>query len=768
MAKVADSYFTVHPWQVIEEGFDPAYAMVSESVFSLGNEYMGVRGYMEEGYTGDSLQGSYFNGVYERGKAEGQGYKGIIREMEFMVNALDWLYLSLEAEGEQLDLAKIHFRDFRRVLDLQTGLLTREFIWMTEKGELQIRLERLVSMTHMERGAQRLTVTSLGFEGELKLSPGLNINTVHGSKKKKYWKCTEQEQGDHTCRIKAHTIHTHMEIEAICKIKGSITQMAKAEPLSAKNDPRQEENKSCLVYQCVVNKGESLTLEKLVHVITPLAQTGTSVSEIMEALNKEDFDQNFEDNACWWSDVWEKSDIHIEGDGENQQGIRFCIFQMFQTYHGAASGTNIGAKGLTGEAYNGNAFWDTETYCLPFYLFHNKEAARNLLYFRYATLEEAKKRAKDLDCKGAFYPVATISGRECCSLWQHASLQLQASTAVAFGIWIYETVLADYSFTDQYGFMMLIEISRMLASRGEYLDGQYGYYGVMGPDEFQMMVNNNCYTNYMAKFTLEYTVQTASRMHRECPTAYAEAVKKTNLLPEELVDFKQKARDMIIPYDAGSKLYEQHQGFFKLPHVEVDDIPIEDFPLYSHWSYDRIYRNDMIKQPDVLMFMLLFNSRFDQETIAANYDFYEPKCIHESSLSPSVHSILATQLGKDEEAFSFFRFATRMDMDNYNRNSGEGLHTTSIAAAWMNIVYGFGGLRCDKEVLSVAPVIPKEWRSYQFRIVYRKAVILVAVDQKQVRIRTLTGHSVTIGVYGQEITITGEEQVFVGRSVGDE
>jgi maltose phosphorylase len=290
----------------------------------------------------------------------------------------------------------------------------------------------------------------------------------------------------------------------------------------------------------------------------------------------------------------------------------------------------------------------------------------------------------------------------------------------------------------------------------------------MGPDEFQMMVNNNCYTNYMAKFTLEYTEQTATRMQQECPEEYAAAIKETNLLQEELEDFRQKAQTMIIPYDPLSKRYEQHQGFFKLPHIEVDDIPVEDFPLYSHWSYDRIYRNDMIKQPDVLMFMLLFNSRFDRETIAANYDFYEPKCIHESSLSPSVHSILATQLGKDVEAFSFFRFATRMDLDNYNRNSGEGLHTTSIAAAWMNIVYGFGGLRCDKEVLSVAPVIPKEWTGYQFRIVYRNEVILVAVDRNKVRIRTLTGNSVTIGIYGQEITVTGEEQVFAGRSVGNE
>ncbi|MBP5197614.1 MAG: hypothetical protein J6033_01030 [Lachnospiraceae bacterium] len=435
---------------------------------------------------------------------------------------------------------------------------------------------------------------------------------------------------------------------------------------------------------------------------------------------------------------------------------------MFQTYHGAVKGTNIGAKGLTGEAYNGNAFWDTETYCLPFYLFHDRNAAKNLLYFRYATLDEAKHRARALDCKGAFYPIATISGRECCDLWQHASLQLQASTAVAYGIWLYEKITGDESFLEEYGLEMLIEISRMLATRGDFNPErtEYGYYCVMGPDEFQMMVNNNCYTNYMGKFTFEYTLDIMEKMKKENPGRLKSIKSKVSFDEDETDDWKEKAEKMLILYDEKTKLFEQHKGFFDLPSLDVDSIPVEDFPLYSHWSYDRIYRNNMIKQPDVLMFLLLFNSSFTQDEIRANYEYYEPKCIHESSLSPSVHSIIAEQLGKYDEAIDFFKFATRMDLDNYNRNSGEGLHTTSIAAAWMNIVYGFGGFRSDGEVLSFAPKKPTDWQGYNFRIVYGGAVISVEVKGEEVSIKTLGGEKISVKVYGADTEIGGLETVF--------
>ena len=441
------------------------------------------------------------------------------------------------------------------------------------------------------------------------------------------------------------------------------------------------------------------------------------------------------------------SDIEICGDEENQQGIRFCIFQLHQTLHTAKYGAVFGAKGLTGEAYNGNTFWDSEVCCLPFYLFNNPEAAKSFLKFRYDTLPEAKERAAALDCKGAFYPIATISGRECCDLWQHASLQPQASTGVAYGLWNYVHQTGDREFLYSCGAEMLVEISRMLASRGDFdpVTGKYGYYCIMGPDEFQMMVHHNAYTNFMGRKVLQFTLETLSGMD-------GEAVERLGVTAEELADWKDKSDRMYIPYDDKTKLFEQHMGYFHLPVLDINAIPVEEFPLYSHWSYERIYRNSMIKQPDVLMFFLLYGSEFTDEQLAANFDFYEPRCIHESSLSPAIHSILACRLGRMEKAESLFDFATRMDLDNYNRNTCEGLHTTSIAGAWMNIVYGFGGLKIDAEVLTLAPCIPKGWEKYSFCVCVGGNVLKVAVTQKNVTLEVISGDAVKLNLYGREVT----------------
>jgi maltose phosphorylase len=275
----------------------------------------------------------------------------------------------------------------------------------------------------------------------------------------------------------------------------------------------------------------------------------------------------------------------------------------------------------------------------------------------------------------------------------------------------------------------------------------------MGPDEFHMMVNNNCYTNYMAKKTFEYTLQVLKEMRENETVLFEELQKKTGFTEEELQDFRKCADDMLILLDEKNGIYEQHEGYFNMPHIDVDTIPVEDFPLYHNWSYDRIYRTDMIKQPDVLMFMFLYSKDFSCESKMVNYEYYEPKCIHESSLSPSIHSVLASELKKHEEAFDFFGFATRMDLDNYNRNTKEGLHTTSLAGAWVNIVYGFGGMRSDGEILSFNPSIPKAWRSYSFRIVYKEAVISIKVDRSNVQLRVLNDREVSAELYGKKYDI---------------
>lgn len=325
---------------------------------------------------------------------------------------------------------------------------------------------------------------------------------------------------------------------------------------------------------------------------------------------------------------------------------------------------------------------------------------------------------------------------------------------MAYGIWHYVHLSEDNEFLYNHGAEMLTEIARFLRSRGDYsaATGKFGFYGVMGPDEFQVMVNHNSYTNYMAKMTFLYTIQVLKEMKSTAPEQYAALQAKTNVTEVEINEWKNAADQTLLLQEANG-LFEQHDGYFDLPHINVDQIPVEDFPLYSHWSYDRIYRNDMIKQPDVLMFQFLYNQQFSKAEKRVNYEYYEPRTIHESSLSPSVHSVLASELGKHEEAFDFFGFATRMDLDNYNRNTREGLHTTSIAAAWVNIVYGFGGLRSDGPVLILNPTIPKKWNSYTFRVDYKQAIIEVHVEKTEAIFRVLNAETAAVMIYGKEETL---------------
>ncbi|SET58977.1 glycoside hydrolase family 65 protein [Paenibacillus sp. NFR01] len=755
MAKVADKYLKVDPWAVIEEGFDPQRNRVSESIFSLGNEYMGVRGYAEEGYGGDMLLGSYFNGLFEENPVTNH-YKGIIRFLRYMVSAVDWLYTRITVDGEQLDLASSSVSGYKRTLDFRTGTYTREFVWKLGSGkELKLRFTRLVSMTNANLGLQKIEFEPLNFSGEADIVSGLDFGTIHEERHQCMWNELRGAASGAVSAIMAETLTTKNRLFSAFTLKSS-------QAIDAQEVRRDKFiGKS---FKLKLTEGETADFAKLAFnysaAVSPLKDDAlwTEGLKLAEEAVKADPAQVIADQAAYWKGIWESSDIVIDGDPENQQGIRFCIFQLYQTYHGDHPGFNIGAKGLTGEAYRGLAFWDTEAYCLPFYLFNNPKAAKSLLEFRYKTLPQAMERAKAVDCEGACYPISTIDGTESCDLWQHSNLQLHVGTAISYGIWHYVKNTGDREFLHEKGAEMLIQISRFYATRGQWgqRSGEYGYFGVMGPDEFQLMVNNNCYINLMAKKSFEYTLVTLSEMKEQAPELYAQLAAKTGLQAEELQNWSNQAEHMRIPLEEATGVYEEHDGFFDLPHIDIHSIPVTEFPLYSNWSYDRLYRYDMIKQPDVLMFMFLYSSEFTEEAKRINYEYYEPRCIHESSLSPSIHSIIASEIGKHEEAYNFFEFATRLDLDNYNRNTREGLHTTSIAAAWMNIVYGFGGMRSDGERLSFQPSLPERWSSYSFNVTCEGVLLNIAVTKDMVMITAPQGGSTEIVVYGQTVKVDAE------------
>jgi maltose phosphorylase len=753
--KKGDRYLEVDPWRIVEKGFHKEQGRVSESLFCLSNENIGFRGSFEETYSGDTLQGAYFNSLYEESVQDMSGYRGISNRLCFMVNCPHALKLRISVGDQELDLATASFEDFQRELDFKTGLLTRTLVWKLPDGRAsRLTFKRTVDMAERERVHQQVQFTPLNWSGSVSIQFLVVDEPIHKSQKKTYWR-TQASGGESNARwLVSRTTQTNMPLftgHAVFLEDGTAAETAASQkPWDLSYTVSVQEGKTASFHRTWI--GDSTRNPK-----DSDAQVQARGVKLLSALEG-GFAAAAKRTSDYWAEVWKSVDIAIEGDPVNQQGIRFSMFQLLQTYSGAVPGTNIGAKGLTGEAYNGNAFWDTETYCLPFYLFTNAQAARGLIEYRHATLPQALERAKALDCVGACFPIATIDGTESCTLWQHASLQFQPTTAVVFAIQHYTKVTGDKTLLEEKGLELLIQASRFLASRVQYSENlkAYGYYGVMGPDEFQMMVNHNAYTNYMGKRSLEYALESLAELKKSKPASTEALLKRLNVQDSELSRWQEVAEKMFIPYSKETKLFEQHVGYFDLPHVDINAIPATDFPLYHSWSYDRIYRNDMIKQPDVLMFMLLYNGSFTREEKAANYAFYEPRTIHESSLSPSVHSILAIELGRYDEAYNFFKFATRIDLDNYNRNTNEGLHTTALAAAWMNIVYGYGGLRSDGDKLLLNPVLPKEWKSLEFGVRARDSVVRVKLTPESSSIKTVSGPALKLNIWGTDYEVGAE------------
>ena len=770
-SKIPDRYLKIDPWAVVEEGFDPARGRLSESLFSLANEFMGARGYFEEGYSGDRLLGSYFNNLYEEMHVEHpQLFKGIVTRVCFGVNSVDWLYTRILIGGEQLDLAKVKTSDFVRILDMRAGTLTRQFVWTTTKGkQLKVTFVRVLSMVQPNCGYQRILLEPLNFSGQVKVRSGLDYSILHEiaggwnqnettgaptlESGKNFWTCPRAEYKGGRVSMLGRTFHSGHYLFASFDLDSSA-------PLKPKYV--EEEKLACLEMSLPLKKGEVTRLDKRVGLHWELTDDADNVwqrgQQVALTASRRSVDEALAAQRDFWDRAWEQIDIPIEGDPANQQGVRFSIFNLHQTYHGHDAALNIPCKGLTAEVYYGEVFWDTETYCLPYYMFNNPKAARNLLLYRHKYLPQARERARELGLEGARYPMSTLDGTESCATWQHGDFEIHVSVAISYAIWHYHRVCGDHQFLYKQGIEMLLEICRFYAAHGEYspLNGDFCLYGVMGPDEYHMNVNNNCYTNVMVKKTIEFTLSVVKEMEQQAPKEWAAVRRKVKLRDGELADWRRKARKMRVPYDAKRDLYEQHDGYFDLPEVDIKNYPQSQIPVYKHWPYVKIFRYNMIKQPDVLLLPLFFSEDYGLATKKANYEYYEARCIHESSLSPGVHSILAAELGKRKEAWTFFEYMARLDLDNYNRNTEQGLHVTSMSGAWLNMIYGWGGLRTDGKELSFIPSMPAKWKGFSFRLRYAGSVLEVAIDKQKASFRIVSGDPVKIKVYGQRRTVTAD------------
>ena len=478
------------------------------------------------------------------------------------------------------------------------------------------------------------------------------------------------------------------------------------------------------------------------------------------------FDSLLEDQIKAWELIWASSDIVINGDVKAQQGIRFNVFQLNQTYSGKDARLNIGPKGFTGEKYGGSTYWDTEAYCIPFYMAtKSEEVARNLLQYRYNQLDRAIENAEKLGFKNgaALYPMVTMNGEECHNEWEITFEEIHRNGAIAFAIFNYYRYTGDYSYIPEAGLEVLIAIARFWHQRATYSTQRNAYVilGVTGPNEYENNVNNNFYTNYIAKWCINYTLEQIQKVKDGYPEDYSRIMGVTKLKTAEQHLWKEVADHMYFPFDQEKNIYLQQDGFLDKELITVDQLSKEQRPINQKWSWDRILRSPYIKQADVLQGFYFFEDHFDIETLERHFDFYEPFTVHESSLSPCVHSIQAAKLDRMDQAYAFYLRTSRLDLDDYNKEVEEGLHITSMAGTWMSIVEGFAGMRIVDDKLSFVPKIPKEWESYSFKINFRHRILTLSISKNELKVNLSGTNPMSIRVNAERIVLNPGEDTLI-------
>lgn len=763
-------YLKLDEWAIIEEGFDPQNHEVSESIFSIGNGHMGQRANFEEDYSGASLQGSYMAGVYYPDKTRVGWWKiGYPEYFAKVLNSTNWIGLHIEIDGEVLDLAKVPVREFVRTLNMRDGFLQRSFIASLSGGkEIKVEATRFVSIVDKEIGAIRYSITPLNFDGQLKVTSYLDadVKNKDANYDEKFWDEVSREATTNTASVTVITKKTEYVLCSTMK-----TELVHND-IKVAFTPEVSEKEKYVAHTFAHDlvKGMETVIYKFVANVTSRDYEKSLLSSIaseklQKAVNK-GFEKMLTEQGAAWHDKWKESDIVIEGDVSAQQGIRFNIFQLNQTYTGEDDRLNIGPKGFTGEKYGGSTYWDTEAYCLPFYLSTaDPKISRNLLIYRYKHLQKAIENAKKLGFTdgAALYPMVTMNGEESHNEWEITFEEIHRNGAIAYGIYNYVNYTNDKSYLGEYGLEVLVAISRFWAQRVNYVQSkdQYMMLGVTGPNEYENNVNNNWYTNRIAAWTLEYTLSVIDYLKDTDKARLNELQGIINFTQEEMSKWVDIIEKMYYPYDEELGVFLQQDGFLDKELIAVKDLDKKHLPLNQNWSWDRILRSCFIKQADVLQGLYFLNDEFDMETKKKNFDFYEPMTVHESSLSPCVHSILACELGYKEKAYEMYLRTARLDLDNYNNDTEDGCHTTSMAGTWMSVVQGFGGLKVKNDQLILNPFIPGEWKSFSFKVVFRGALLNIEVSEDTVTITNETEVETPVIIHGSKYTVGNSKTLTV-------
>ncbi|GCF95070.1 maltose phosphorylase [Enterococcus florum] len=754
--KQVQRLFDIDPWKIRTSALDKQNRRLQESLTSIGNGYMGMRGNFEETYSGDHHQGTYLAGIWYPDKTRVGWWKnGYPDYFGKVINAIDFLQMKLFINDVEVDLAKQATLDFSLELNMQNGVLTRSFTVVLGDAKVRFTFERFLSIVKQELALIHLTAECLDGTATIKIISKLDndVRNEDSNYEEMFWVEKERGHKDDLSFLTTQTVPNAFGIERF-SVTAGMRHFGETSS-SLQHDGELEVSEE---FTWQLETGQSAELEKRVVIVTsrdiPEAQQREKVTDLFANYDCSYQELLQEQNAAW-AKRWELADVSITGDDEAQQGIRFNLFQLFSTYYGEDERLNIGPKGFTGEKYGGATYWDTEAYAVPMYLaIAEPEVTKNLLKYRHNQLPEAHVNAEKQGLKGALYPMVTFTGIECHNEWEITFEEIHRNGSIAYAIYNYVNYTGDTAYLKKEGLEVLTEIARFWADRVHYSKRNQCYmiHGVTGPNEYENNINNNWYTNTIAAWVLRYTLDNYLNYQEETTVSISR---------EEQAHWQDIIDHMYYPKDEELGVFVQHDTFLDKELKPVSELKAEERPLNQHWSWDKILRSCFIKQADVLQGIYYFNDQFTTEEKLRNFDFYEPMTVHESSLSASIHSVLAAELGKEEKSVEMYQRTARLDLDNYNNDTEDGLHITSMTGSWLAIVQGFAQMKTFNEQLSFAPFLPKAWKSYAFHINYRGRLLAITVDETNVVFTLKAGDALELFVYGETVQLKDELRLSV-------
>jgi len=705
--------------------------LVEETLFSTANGYIGLRANFEEGYASgfDTIRGTYINGFYDViDITYGESAYGFPTTAQKIVNVIDGQGIRLAFDEEEFSFFDGEIVGVDRKLDIYNGKAIRKVHWRSPSGiEVIIKFSRMTSFTKLELCIIHIEVESINFDGKIKITSFLDGNVTNYTNQN-----DPRVASSHASLLNVVSELQHKDtIQMTSTTKRSNIKVSATACHSRKMETSYHKNVFESFCYAPIEAGKSIEFTKYLVYTDSIRHENCSQEglKIIKAASKHLAEYWFKNQINYLNDFWRFSMITVEDHPDIEEALNYSVYQLLASA-GKEPHSNISAKGLSGEGYEGHYFWDTEVYMLPFFTLTNPLIARNLLRFRYETLNYSRERALQMGHqRGAKIPWRTISGTECSGYFPAGSAQYHINADVAYSNIQYFLISNDIQYMLDYGLEVLVETARIWLDMGHFTDNnRFMIQAVTGPDEYTAIVNNNYYTNSMAKYHLEWTVNLCHQLKKTHTKEYVKIQHKINITTSELHDMAIAANRMVLPYDEKLDIFLQDDSFKDKPTWNFERTPKDKYPLLLHYHPLTIYRHKVLKQADTMLSMILLDN-VKESTYLNSYNYYEPLTTHDSSLSPCVHSIAASRIRNSKVAYDFFMKTLRLDLDNLHHNTKDGLHIANAGGAYMTVIYGFAGLRIKEGGLYFYPCLPDEMKSIIFGINYQGSLVKIQLGK---------------------------------------